>query len=246
MDPSDIPLPAFLDPLLDYLSDNLPPPVYSFLILFLSYSLALLTALISLVSSLIASKPWEWDAQTIIPPLIGFLAAYLALVSLYRTTSWMLRTTFWFIKWGTILGALTAGAGWYMGNQNAGGGGRGLVANLGGVIFSMLNGEGQNTAARRSQSNTAPRSSSQGTRPKPWESFDKHQEWQYQERNEGGEARNEAQRIMSDIMTAANRILVDGGWLDAAKSAFAGGHAEERKEAGSGDQQGEKKRAKSR
>src|SRR6267154_831419 len=100
MDLADITLPAFLDPLLDFFAEQLPPPLYSFLISLLSHSLALFTALVSLISSLVSSKPWEWDAQTIIPPLITFLAAYLALVSLYRTTSWMVRTSFWFIKWG--------------------------------------------------------------------------------------------------------------------------------------------------
>ncbi|KAF9241646.1 hypothetical protein BU15DRAFT_87217 [Melanogaster broomeanus] len=139
MDPSDMQLPAFLDPLLDYLSEHLPPELYSFL---------------------------------------TFLAAYFALLSLYRTTSWMFRTTFWCLKWGAILAALAAGAGWYMGNQDAGG--RGLVSSLGGAILGMLNTAGQDAAgARRERSPQTPRN--QGNRPKSWESFEKHQQWQYQE-----------------------------------------------------------------
>ncbi|KIK98647.1 hypothetical protein PAXRUDRAFT_31028 [Paxillus rubicundulus Ve08.2h10] len=223
MDPSDIPLPPFLDPVLDYLSERLPPELYSFLSSFFSHSLALFTAFISLVSSLIASKPWEWDAQTILPPLISFLAAYLALVSLYRTTSWMFRTTFWFIKWGTIFGVLAAGAGWYMGNQGASGGETGLASTLGTIVLNMLNGDQGAAGARR-----PPSSRDQENRPKPWESFEKPRQRPYQEGNREGE--NEAQQIMSDIMVAANRLLVGGGWWDTARSIFDGGNQETRQE----------------
>jgi len=238
MSPSDIQLPAFLNPLLDYLSEHLPPELSAFLVSFVSHSFALLTHFVSLVSSLIASKPWEWDAQTILPPLISFLAAYFALLSLYRTTSWMFRTTFWFIKWGTIFAALAAGAGWYMGNQDAGG--RGLVSTLGGAVFSMLNGDGQDAAgARRQRSSQTPRN--QGSRPKSWESFEKHQEWQYQEGNQGREGENEVQKIISDIMAATNRILVEGGWWDAAQSIFAGGNTETREESPSQKRKGKQR-----
>jgi hypothetical protein len=238
MDPSAIPLPAFLDPMLDYLSEHLPPELYSFLSSFFTHSLSLLTAFISLVSSLIASKPWEWDAQTILPPLISFLAAYLALVSLYRTTSWMFRTTFWFIKWGTIFGALATGAGWYMGNQGAGGRGASLASTLGATILNMLNGDGQGAASARRPAS----SRNQDNRPKSWESFEKPRQRQYQEGNRGEE--NEAQQIMSDIMAAANRILVGGGWWDTARSVFDGGNPETKDESRFRKRQ-DKQRAKS-
>ncbi|KAG1753001.1 hypothetical protein EDB19DRAFT_2035551 [Suillus lakei] len=226
MDPADIPLPAFLDPLLGFLAEQLPPPLYSFLLSFLSHSLALFTALISLISSLIASKPWQWDAQTIIPPLISFFAAYLALVSLYRTTSWMVRTSIWFIKWGTILGALTAGLGWYMG-QNAGVGNTSIVSSLGGFIWDMLNGQAQSTpdpqrSSRTSKSRTQRKSND---RPRSWESFEKHKQWQYQERD-GNQEENDAQKIISNIAKAANRLLVEGGWWDLARGFFDGPSSE--------------------
>ncbi|KAH0827925.1 hypothetical protein J3R83DRAFT_3558 [Lanmaoa asiatica] len=212
---SDMPPPAFLDPLLEYLDQHLPPALYSFITSFLSHSLALLTAFISLVSTLLASKPWEWDAQTIIPPLISFLAAYLALVTLYRTTSWIFRTTFWFIKWGMILSVLAAGAGWYLGNHDINGAGTGLVANLGAVLLSALHGgDRDGTGARFSETN--PRASKHRTRP--WESFENR--WQYREGNPTQVREGDAQQIMSDIVTAANRILMEGGWWDAAKSVF--------------------------
>ncbi|KAF9227296.1 hypothetical protein BS17DRAFT_458016 [Gyrodon lividus] len=243
MDPTDIPLPAFLDTMLDYLAERLPPVLYSFLISFLSHSLALLTAFISLVSSLIASKPWEWDAQTILPPLISFLAAYVALISLYRTTSWIFRTTFWFMKWGTIFGVLAAGAGWYMGNQDAGGRGTGLASSLGGIILNILNREGQDVAGSHPpQSPQTPRN--QENHPKPWESFEEHQQRQYRKGSQDRKGENEAQQIMSNIMAAANRILVEGGWWDAAQNIFAGGNTETR-ESHSHKRQG-KQRTKSR
>ncbi|EEB98901.1 hypothetical protein MPER_01509 [Moniliophthora perniciosa FA553] len=133
--PADIPLPAFLDPLLDYLSDNLPPPIYSFIITFASHSLALISALSSLFSTLLRTNPSQWDAQTILPPLIAFLTAYLALVSVYRTTTWMVRTSFWFIKWGTILAVLFGGMGWIMGSGGNAVGGPVVTSSLASLIF---------------------------------------------------------------------------------------------------------------
>ncbi|KAF9264196.1 hypothetical protein L218DRAFT_820032, partial [Marasmius fiardii PR-910] len=117
--PEDIPLPAFVDPLLDYLSDSLPGPVYSFIVAFTSRCLAVISALLTVLAALLRTHPSEWSAQTLLPPLIAFFAAYFTLVSLYRTTSWILRTSIWFIKWGTMLGLLVGGAGWFMGANNA-------------------------------------------------------------------------------------------------------------------------------
>ncbi|KAG1751611.1 uncharacterized protein EDB91DRAFT_1196260, partial [Suillus paluster] len=230
MDPAGIPLPAFLDPLLDLLAEQLPPSLYSFLVSFLSHALALFTALVSLISSLISSKPWQWDAQTIIPPLISFLAAYLALVSLYRTTSWMIRTSIWFIKWGIIFGALTAGLGWYMGNQNVGVGNRSIVSSLGGFMWDVLNGQGQHTPDTQRSSRT-PKTRSQpksNDRPrKPWESFEKHKQWQHKD-HDGNQEGNDAQKIMSNIVEAANRVLVEGGWWDVARGIFDGSSSDDK------------------
>jgi len=215
-------LPALLGPVLDYLSERLPPPLYSFVLTFLSHTLALLTALVTLVQSLVASKPWEWDAQTIVPPLISLLAAYLALHSLYRTTGWVIRTAFWFVKWGTILVAVSAGMGWYMATQNAG---AALIPDLGGILLNALNGDGWDpTDARQSRSTTSqsfPRTNAK-SRSKPWESFSKHHTWQYQEQHRDREEGTDARRIMSDIAAAANHLLVESRWWDAAKDVFTG------------------------
>lgn len=248
MDPADIPLPAFLDPLLELLADQLPAPLYSFLITLLSHSLALFTALLSLISSLYSSKPWEWDAQTIIPPLISFLAAYLALVSLYRTTSWMLRTSIWFIKWGTILGALTAGMGWYMGNQNAGVGNKSIISSLSGFIFDTLNSQGQYTPDAQRSSRT-PRTRTQhksSDRPKSWESFDKHNQWQYNQARDGNQEGNDAQDIMTSIMKTANRVLAESGWWNVARGIFDGSTSDDKATAGDNQRRSKTKKTSGR
>jgi hypothetical protein len=227
IDPSSIPLPAVLDPILSYLSSVLPPPFYSFLLTVLSHSLALFTALVSLCYTLLSSKPWEWDAQTIIPPLITFLAAYLALVSLYRTTSWMFQTGVWVMKWGTIIGALVAGAGWIAAQGGGGGvgqlGGGGVMSFLGGLILDAINGRGQNAAGgSRSRSRTQSQSR---TRSKPWEPFQQSrgQHSSNANRNNNNNERTAGedgtvQGIIGSIIEAAEK----GGWLDAARNAMDG------------------------
>ncbi|KAF8891728.1 hypothetical protein BD779DRAFT_1512738 [Infundibulicybe gibba] len=218
MTPDDLPLPRFLDPLLDYLADALPPPLYWFLLNFVSHGMAVVAALFSLLSSLASTNPLNWDAQTVLPPLISLLMAYLALVSLYRTTSWMIRTSLWFIKWGTIFGALMAGVGWYMGNAGNGVGNRGIVTTLGGYVLNMIAGQNQDSqgeprAARpKGQSS---RSQRKTTKPKAQESFDRHREY----RREGGQM-SDAQKIMEDIASATEKVLKESGWLNVAKSVW--------------------------
>jgi hypothetical protein len=120
MDVSKI-LPDFIDPLLAYLESILPGPVYAVLLTSCSHVLALSTALLSLLSS----SPSTWTAQSIIPPIITILAAYLALSGIYRT----IRFALWFAKWGTLLAALMGGVAWFMSGGvtsllTQGGGGR--------------------------------------------------------------------------------------------------------------------------
>jgi len=218
-----IELPEFLDPVLSYLNDTLPHPVYSFIINILSHSLALFTALSTLFTSLVSSNPLNWDAQTILPPLISLFAAYLALLSLYRTTTWMFRTSIWFIKWGTILGALIAGVGYFMGNMNGNGvGGYGIITTLGGFALDAINGQGQRaTGGTKSRSKTQrSRSRFQQTerkKPKPWERFERHQDWLYQEREDPTQAAD-VQKIISNIVDTAEKVVKDSGWWSVAKS----------------------------
>ncbi|EIN11954.1 hypothetical protein PUNSTDRAFT_24538, partial [Punctularia strigosozonata HHB-11173 SS5] len=177
MDPGDIHLPAFLDPALEWLSQKIPPPLYNLLLDLAAHSLAILTSVFNLVRLLASSSPSQWDAQTILPPLISLLAAYLAILSIYRTTSWMFRTGVFFVKWGTILAALAAGAGYFYGAQGpngdgtAGGGvGRGIIGTLSRWALDTMNGQGQNAAGGRRYSQHAPR-------PRAWENWDAHREW---------------------------------------------------------------------
>jgi len=227
--------------LLDYISNILPPPLYSILLTFLSHSLALATSLFSLVISLISSKPWEWDAQTVIPPLITILAAYLALTSIYRSTTWMIRTSFWFLKWGSIFAALLGGAGYYMGMGGGNGNGimglmgvpgaGGIVTGLGGMLLDMINGQGQNAAggsrgsrsqaSRSRKTKTGSASSSRNQKPKekpkPWDSFEAHRDWQYQQ-DAAAEDGNDVQKVLGDILGAVK----DSGWWEIAKGVVDG------------------------
>ena len=87
IEPTDVPLPALLDPVLDYLYDVLPPGVYDFMMSSAANLLAFGTAAYNVIVYLAGAKPWQWDAQTIIPPLIALLTAYLALLTAWRTIS---------------------------------------------------------------------------------------------------------------------------------------------------------------
>ena len=125
----------------------------------------------------------------------------------------MFRTSVWFIKWGSIIAALVAGAGWVA--DNAGGGG--MMNFLGGLILNALNGQGQNVAGgSRPHSRARPQTRS---RPKPWESFQPHGNWQYQEnQNNAYQGSPLVQEIIQGVVGAAER----GSWIDAAKRAYDG------------------------
>lgn len=221
MDPPAYALPAILDPLLDYLAEKLPPPVYSILMTVAAHSLALLGALYNLTRLLFSSSPAQWNAQTLIPPLIALLTAYLALLSVYRTTSWMFRTGLFFAKWGSILAALVGGAGYFYGapNANAQGGGGGLARTLTGWALDALNGAGQNAGGR-------PRE--HAPRPRAWESWDAHREWQYEEEryHEGeggaGDTTEAVREVIGQVLGFAGGIVRQAGWWDVIKDAVEG------------------------
>ncbi|KLO20373.1 hypothetical protein SCHPADRAFT_991751 [Schizopora paradoxa] len=160
-------LPAFLDPFLDFLAERLPPSLFDAVYVVLSYGLLLISAAFSFLASLPSWKPWDWDAQKILPPLISILAAYYAILSVYRTTGWMVRMTFRLMEWGVILGLIGAGVGWYMGTNGGQGG--------------WFGGDRDGAPAYQRQQRT------RGERPRVWEPFGAHEQWQYDER----EARRE-------------------------------------------------------
>ncbi|KAI9510831.1 hypothetical protein F5148DRAFT_1010421 [Russula earlei] len=113
--PTQIHLPPFLAPLFSYISSCLPPPVHNALLVLLTHGLAFFGALIGLGAALISSKPSDWDAQKVIPPLITLLAAYLALASAVRTATWFVRTATWLVKWGIVAAATSVALAWLLG-----------------------------------------------------------------------------------------------------------------------------------
>lgn len=154
----------------------------------------------------------------------------------------MIRTSAWFIKWGTIFGALVAGLGWAVGagygNGYAVGGGRGLVAGLGGVFLDLINGRGQNAAGgsrskTRTNSNSRSRPRRKGPparKPKPWDSFEVHREWQYQQEEADDQGVRDAQQIISDLVGSAGTVMREGGWWEAAKSVVYGNDQQDERE----------------
>lgn len=213
MDADPDALPAFLDPLLDYLHSVLPPPLDDILTTVISHGFTLARSLFSLGVQLFSSDPSTWDAQTILPALISVLAAYLALLSVYRTTRWMISTSLWFVKWGSILGALFAGTGYFMGNANAGerargqgplaglanlgfgnvgqGAGGGIARAVGGMVWDAMNGhQDSNTRTRaRSREGAAANAGKRKGKPGAKDSFRTHEEFRYQEERDYARAR---------------------------------------------------------
>ncbi|OSC99388.1 hypothetical protein PYCCODRAFT_1460785 [Trametes coccinea BRFM310] len=241
-------LDNILDPLFSFLSSVLPPQVYTIVESLVSHSVALIAALFKFVLTLVNAE--SWDAQKILPPLITLLAAYLALVSFYRTTGWMIRTAFWFVKWGGIIGMLAAGAGYFMGNANANGENGvgnplngGLLSFFGNALLGMLNQDGQasqnSRSTRRSRTNaggSGPRTRAQTrkqkekekARPKAWDSWDKHREWQY---NAEAAGRDDAARMNEGVQEVVQKVVgivqnaMGTGWWETVKNVVEGnGH----------------------
>jgi len=207
-------LPAFLDPLLEYFSNTIPRPLYSLLVKLVSHSLAAIFALLKLCSSLLTNAPEDWNVQMILPPIITIFAAYLAISSFYRTTSWLLRISFWFMKWGAMFGVFMGGVGYLLGN--AGGdalGNQGVIPGLGGLLGSLLEDPRRTKGTRPTNGRNK---KSNAKRPKAWESFDRQKDWQYQEGRDG-KGNEHAQEIISQIVDAAGNMF-GGAWWGALKS----------------------------
>ncbi len=207
VNPPQIPFSNLLEPLLSYISSCLPQPVYNALLTLVSHGLAFLSALISLGTALISSRPSDWDVQKIIPPLITLLAVYLALSSAVRTATWFVRMTTWLIKWGIITAAVSAATAWVFASG-------GVVPSLGGMVLDILNGQGQDAAG-------GPRGSRQGERARPqaWESFDQHWEWQFEEKQwNTADTTSPSQHVQEFVVDALQRAR-DGSWWSIARGA---------------------------
>ncbi|TFK25510.1 hypothetical protein FA15DRAFT_668386 [Coprinopsis marcescibilis] len=213
-------LPAVFDPVFDYLEDNLPYPAYIFLLNAISYSTSLVSTIIRLTSALIDKNPQEWDLQTILPPIVTILAAYLALASLYRTTSWLIRLSFWFVKWGALIAALSVGAGWFAAVNSMDGGGNNALANLGSKAWEWLNGNKDEIRGSRPYYSNARTLIPERSRAyRPWKKFqDGSGRTEQDVRNE---ARDEARKIMNNIVEGANQVF-EGGLLWKVGTAVAG------------------------
>ena len=227
-------LPEFLDPALDYLASVLPPQVYSITTSILYYAYALLASAFHAAVTIIKTPPAQWDAERLLPPIITLLASYLALLSFYRTTGWMIRTAFAFVKWGFILSTLGGLAGYILANANADGAGNGLgalgggvLSTIGGVLLKFLDPNAQNngrTGSRRAgagpgsrtRSKTAGQRKQKQDRPKAWDSWDKQRDWQYQEgQNEGTDDAN-VQEVIGNLLGGLGKAAP--GWWEAVKN----------------------------
>ncbi|GJE95393.1 hypothetical protein PsYK624_115770 [Phanerochaete sordida] len=224
---ADAALPELLDPALDFLADRLPGPLFDLLEALLTHAYSLAAAAWTLARTLAGRAGLSLDAEKLLPPLLTLLAAYLALVSFYRTTGWMLRTAFAFAKWGFILSTLGGLAGYLL--ANAGPDGAGALAQLGGGLGGVLLGlfapdqnARQNT---RGGAGGRARSSQRGAgkdRPKAWDAWDKHRDWQYkeQEYHQGGDADGaNVQQVIGNIIGSAGKAIKDSGIWDKAKEA---------------------------
>ena len=190
--------PSLSHPLLKFIATYLPTSFYPPLLTLLSHLFATATALSRLWNSFFSQIPTDWNIQAFLPAIISILAVYLALASLYRTTSWVLRTSIWFIKWGTIISILLAGASYYMGNdvvvEN-----RGIIPDIGRYMMNLANGGhgSENWGKVKSRQKRK-------QKPKVWESFERLYEWQYQEVNN---AQVESENLMSMIAGTADGVV---------------------------------------
>jgi len=228
VDPLQIPVPEFLKPLFSYISSCLPPPVSSALLILITHGLAFFNALLGLGTALITSKPSDWDAQRILPPLITLLAAYLALASAVRTATWVVRTTAWLIKWGIIAAVVSAVLAWSLGAVSGGGV---IVPSLIAMVSDIFNGRWKDAATGGS------RGSYQRSRPRPqaWDSFEQHWEYQFEEEqwNAANPASSAAQ-VQQFVADALNRAK-DGNWLSTARGALQNVFAHEQTGESGGD-----------
>ncbi|KAG6891764.1 hypothetical protein C0992_006185 [Termitomyces sp. T32_za158] len=220
----DVNVPNLLAPVLSYLANTLPPPLYSFVMNAFSHILALSYATFDLISTLISKSPLEWNLQAVLPPLITLFAAYFALLSFYRTTTWMLRMSIFFIKWGTFFGILIACTAWYMGNQSTVGRYSGIVSTVGNFVLDAVNGPQPKTTGHSWSDSRKQSSRSQGSeqrKPRVWDSFERHREWQHKQ-TQGDGAAADAQKVIDDIIGSAGNFVRENGWWRVVKNIMEG------------------------
>ncbi|KAF8626866.1 hypothetical protein AX15_004684 [Amanita polypyramis BW_CC] len=213
-----------LGSLLDYLADRLPPPIYSLFFALISRSLAYLSSLITCIVALGSFRPFHSNPQDILPPLITLLCAYLALLTAYRTTAWVIRTVIWFFKWGLILGIIFTGVGWYLRDTT---GGQGSVAHIQSLL-DAINSHVPKTPSGTESASGAPKTRFDPKPPHAWDSFESHTRWR--EDNQQNANKNEVnpERLMKSIIDITGGLLEQGGqWWKVAKSIMDGAQYDE-------------------
>lgn len=205
-------LPAFLDPLFDILEDNLPGPLNTLIYNILSYGFLLLSSLVSFLYSLPTWKPWEWDTQAILPPLISALVAYYVLYSMYRTTGWMIRFVIRMVEYTVLVAIVFAGVGWFLGtngldvNQNNNGGFAGIARELINQHSNNRNRRAATSHSRRAQSHRFGASAT-ASKPRPWDTFELHRQWQYMENGARDADNNDAYNVIHQVFMTVTRAF---------------------------------------
>ena len=196
---------------LDYLADRLPPPVYSALIALVSRSLVFVSSISTFVASLVSADPSHWNPQQILPPLITLLCAYLALLTIYRTTTWAIRTIFWFFKWGFILSIIFTGMGWYL-HDTAGG--LGPADSVRAVLDAINYRTPQAAGGMQSTS-----IHSSNPKPQVWDTFESHRRWRETLRRPDAKDEANLEGLIRSVLGPATGFLEQGGqWWQVAKS----------------------------
>jgi hypothetical protein len=203
-------LPAFVFPVLAYLSSVLPPPLYGIVLVAVTRIFAIAYSALTIATSLLRSN---YDAQTLLPPLISLFIAYLALLSLYRTTSWILRLCIWMVKWTVVIGGALTLAGWVLGDEQRREAVDVLLDNLGfkGVISPEdYHTENMGAPTPRRTRPVQPKAKAKAQpKPRAWDSFERHREWNAQAQQDvpsGGGV--DVQQIIAGIYDSVK----DGWW----------------------------------
>ena len=100
------------------------------------------------------------------------------------------------------------GGGNALGNQDA-------ISLLGGILGKMFNIDTPSPRTQKTRSPKKPQTNSK--RPKSWESFDRHNEWKYQQQNPNQNGDDQFQQLMNMVTGAAGQVL-GGNWWNLIKS----------------------------
>lgn len=131
----------------------------------------------------------SFNLHTLLPPLISILTIYFALISLYRTTTFFVRSTMFIMKWGILIGISGAALG-YVADT--------LMPNSLGIF--------NQGATRRSSSRL---------RPRIWDTFEEHQRWR-EGLPEGNpytaDAGKVAREMVEKFVDATQQAVNQAGW----------------------------------